>query len=118
MYFEEDPLDRWCRLLVAFMVKWVYVTELAVWTLVQYLEIQGSYAWLQLTNIMWRVGILIYYRSISPLLVECGLKKVPTFAEVEARRLQLIAKFGYDIPRPADLEEGLREEQMTSRKME
>ena len=114
MYFEEDPFDRWCRLLVAFMVKWVRVTELAVWILVQYLAIQGRYAWLQ----MWRVGSLIYCRSISLLLMECGLKKVPTFAEVEARRLQLIAEYGYDIPRPADLEEGLRQEQMASQRFD
>ena len=112
MYFEEDPFDRCCRLLVAYMVLMVRMTELVVWDFIQHLKIQGSYwlaiAWLR----MRRVGKIIYYRSISPLLMECGLKKVPTWAEIEAYRLQLVAKSGYDIPRPAALEEGLRQEQM------
>jgi hypothetical protein len=115
MYFEEDPFDRWCRLLVAFMVKWVRVTELVVWILIQHLKIQGSY-WLAVATFRIKgLGLTVYYRCIGPLLVECGLKKASTFAEVEARRLQLIAKFGYDIPRPTDLEEGLRQEQMSAK---
>ena len=112
MFFEEDPFDRWCRLLVVYIVLMERMTELIVWDFIQHLKIQGSYwlaiAWLR----MRKLGKIIYHRYICPLLMECGLKKVPTWADREARRLLLVAKSGYDIPRPPALEEGLRQEQI------
>lgn len=107
MYFEEDPFDRWCRLLVAFMVMMVHMAELVVWDLARCLKVQVGYR----LAIVWLRACFLGKKYIGLLLVLYGLKEAPTWTEVEAYRLQVIAKIGRDIPRSPDLEEGLRQEQ-------
>ena len=112
MFFEEDPFDRWCRLLVAFVILMERMAELIVWELIQRLKLKVGYP-LVIAGLRVRfLGQTIYHRYICVLLMMCGLKKVPTWTDIEARRLRLVAKSGYDIPRPRELEEGLRQEQM------
>lgn len=111
MFFEEDPFDRWCRLLVAFLCIVTHTTEITVLSLFQRLKILGRHhlviAWIRTSS--WSFSW--YKRYVCVPLMFCGLMKVPTWTEVEAYRLRLTAKSGHELPRPTELEEGLRQEQ-------
>ena len=110
MFFDEDPFDRFCRVVTAFMILAARMTEITVWSMFQRLTILGRYY----VRVCWRRAhfwcISWYRRYICTLLMIIGLMQVPTWTEIEAYRLQMSARSGQDIPRPPQLEEGLKQE--------
>ncbi len=111
--FEEDPFDRWCRIIFALIIFVTGMTELIIRHQFRLLTIRGRYllvvVWLRTRSLCFTV----YRKHICLPLMFCGFMKVPTWTEVEAYRLRLIAQSGYDLPRPLDLEEGLLEERLS-----
>ncbi len=117
--FEEDPFDRWCRSVVELCVLVILLLESSIqqqwFRLVYSLSILGLRV-RHLLFALWKRGSFLcfafYRRFICLPLMLCGLMKVPTWAEIEAHRLQMIARTGIDVLRPAELERGLEQEQM------
>jgi hypothetical protein len=118
MFFDEDPLDRVCRLIVVFLFCVEQVLEVTtMWAL--------RFVWYRLLILKIvivgrlriagrRLGFLftaLYWRHLRVWLVLAGLKPRLTWADVEAHWLQLSARSGIDLPRPPELEAGLQQEQ-------
>jgi polyferredoxin len=109
--FEEDPFDRFCRIIMACMVFITHMTELIIRLSIQWLAIKIKYllvfTWLRTHSFCFT----LYHRYFYLWLVFLGFKKPLSWTEIEAFRLKVIAQGGKDIPLSPDLEEGLRQEQ-------
>jgi len=121
--FEEDPFDRWCRTIVEICFLVTLLVTLLVeallreigYHLIYHVQIFGIRAKYVLCVVKGRVGFLCfawYRRHIWLPLMLGGFMKVPTWTEIEAHRLQIIAQSGLDVPRSPELEKGLKQEQM------
>jgi hypothetical protein len=116
---NEDPFDRWCRNLLELGYLATMLVELLArrWCrrLLLYIHIFALYGRHFLFVVWCKVRSFFYTwyrRHLCQWLMVCGLMKVPTWTEVEAYRLQISARSGVDIPRPLELENGLRQERM------
>jgi hypothetical protein len=113
----NDPFDRFCYLLVSLIAYASYLLEVGcklLWIDAKYAAI---FAWLRVGRAWLRVRYawkLFYlqqvWRRVNFWLMLLGFKRVPMWAEIEQRRLEISAQLGYEIPRPPELEEGLRRE--------
>jgi hypothetical protein len=118
MMMNDDPFDRFCvfvTLMVVLMVSTVTLALQEVWIRVRHCcelsWLRIKYAWNILRLRANGAWTHLYYEHIRVRLELLDLVKPLTWADVEAYRLKLVAKSGYDIPRTPDLEEGLRREQ-------
>lgn len=115
--FDLDPVDYLCILIVDTMTRLarlvglilMYVLWMA-WRRLQLCTIRLR-GWSKIAGLRLRqLGSYVYWKHINVRLVANGLQRELTWAEIEERRLQAIARTGVDIPRPPELEEGLRQE--------
>jgi hypothetical protein len=112
MFFEEDPLDRWCRCILAYGMLVARLAEIRIRFLFQRLAIRGRHLLFIARKRTYLLGYTIYRRYICVPLMLFGVMRVPTWTEVEAYRVRLSTRSGFDLPRPPELEEGLKQEQM------
>ena len=112
MFFEEDPLDRWCCCIVAYSILVTRLAEIHIRFLFQRLAIRGRHLLFVAWKRTYLLGYTIYRRFICVPLMLFGVMRVPTWTEVEAFRVRLSTQSGIDLPRPPELEEGLKHEQM------
>jgi len=102
--FEEDPCDRFCRIVLA----WIIFVERTI-------EIDLWYLWrrslLKAQSVVKRLWIQLYHRRISPALMFVGLKRIPSWTELEEKVKRLEAQTGQPFPRTAAHSEGLKQEQ-------
>ena len=111
MFFEEDPIDRWCRCIVAYGMLVTGLAEIHIRYLFQRLTIRGRHLLFVLRNRTYLLGYTIYRRYACVPLMLFGVMRVPTWTEVEAYRVRLSTQSGFDLPRTPELEEGLKHEQ-------
>ena len=111
--YNEDPFDQFCRMLAAF----VCFVGTILWYGPQFLLLELKYSlkqlWLSLKRFLFiplRYKMHLLLTRITVWLMLYGFVRTPTWAEIEERRLQVIAQ-GADLPRWRELEEGLRQEQ-------
>ena len=112
-----DPVDYLCMLIVDTLTRFACLIELVLtylfwmaWYRVRLCAIvcQG---WISMVGL--RLQCLcshVYWKHIHVWLVVNGFQRELTWAEIEERRLQAIARTGVEIPRPPALEERLRQE--------
>lgn len=102
--FEEDPFDRFCRLVLV----WITFAERTI-------EIESWHLWrrtlMKAQSVVKRLWIQLYHRRISPALMFVGLKRIPTWTELEEKVKRLEAQTGKPFPRTSAHIEGLKQEQ-------
>lgn len=69
-------------------------------------------------SVMKHLWIQLYHRLISLALMSTGLKRIPTWTELEEEVKQLEEQIGKPFPRTASHIEGLIREQAKKAKME
>jgi hypothetical protein len=102
--YQEDPLDRFSRLVLAWMIFTERTIEIESWHLWRMSYIKVKYA-------VRRLWIELYYHFISPTLMFIGLKRTPSWTEIEEEVKELEAETGQPFPRTAAHIEGLKREQ-------
>jgi hypothetical protein len=113
--FDIDPVGYLCLLIVDTLTRFARLVELVLtyllwmaWRRLQLCAIRlrglSTIAGLRLQQL----GSHVYWKHINAWLVANGLRRELTWAEIEERRLQAIARTGVDIPRPPELEAGLK----------
>jgi hypothetical protein len=111
--YNEDPFDQFCRQLVAFVCFVGTVLWYEPQILLLKLKYGFKYLWLSLERSLFiplRYKTRRLWTRITVWLMLNGLMRTPTWTEIEAMRLRVVAQ-GTDIPRWRELEEGLRREQ-------
>jgi len=113
--YQEDPLDRWSRIILAWMTWAETIIEIDLWYLWRTLCIEVGHLWrmvyMKINHLARRLWIELYYNLISPTLMHTGLKRIPSWTELEADIKQLEAQTGQPFPRTAAHIEGLKREQ-------
>src|SRR5215472_9248740 len=115
--FDIDPVDYLCILIVDILTRFARLVELVLkyllwmtWYRVRLGAIvcQG---WIAIAGLrLQQIGSHVYWKHIHVWLVVSGFQRELTWAEIEERRLQAIARTGVDIPQPPALEAGLKQE--------
>jgi hypothetical protein len=112
-----DPVDYMCYLIVDTLTRFARLVELVLkyllWQLWSCARLAARRVWYWITIAGLRsqqIGSHVYWKHIHRWLVISGFQRELTWAEIEDRRLQAIARTGVDIPRPLALEAGLRQE--------
>lgn len=102
--YQEDPFDRFSRIVLAWIIFAERTIALEFWHLWRRFLITAQ-------SVVKRLWIQLYHRLISPALMFVGLKRIPTWAELEENVKQLEAQIGKPIARTAAHIEGLKREQ-------
>jgi len=113
--YQENPLDRWSRIILAWMVWAERIIEIDLWYLWRTWCIEVGHLWrlslIKAQSLGGRFWIELYYDLISPTLMLIGLKRVPTWAELEEQIQQLERQTGKSFPRTPAHIAGLEREQ-------
>jgi hypothetical protein len=102
--FEEDQFDRFCRIVLAWIIFAERTIEIEFWHLWRRSLIKAQ-------SVVKRLWITLYHRLISPALMFVGLKRIPSWTELEENVKRLEAQTGRPFPRTAAHIEGLKHEQ-------
>jgi len=116
--YQEDPLDRFSRTVLAWMTFAERTMEIEAWYLWRTLAIESWHLWrmssIKLKYAVRRLWVELYYQLISPALLFIGLKRTPSWAELEEEVKRFEAETGLPFPRTAAHIEGLKREQANS----